>query len=74
MAQISLSKRENDFLRELLLGSMRHYTREIDADVTLLSTCEDGDDMQEVYRKMLCDDKSRLCNAKGIYEKLLIYG
>ena len=69
MARILLSKLENDFLRELLIGTMHHYTREIDADKTLLETCID--DMKEAYKEMLLRDEMRLSTARDIHSNLL---
>lgn len=69
MARILLSKQENDFLREQLICVMRHYTREIDADRTLLESCTDG--MEDGYEQMLKNDIASLELAKGIYENLL---
>lgn len=70
MAQISLSKRENDYLREMLICSIRHYTREIEADNTLLSS-SDEEGMKELYKDMLRRDSSRLSYAKDLYARLL---
>lgn len=71
MAQISLSKLENNILREILLCSIRHYTREIKTDESLLSTCKDGDEMKDLYENMLYRDRSFLKSSKKLYLRLL---
>lgn len=65
-----LSSSQNDFLRHLLLDAMRHYSREIDADVTLYTSVDDDDDMKEVFTRMLNTDRSNLDTARCIYKKL----
>ena len=68
MAQISLSKRDQAFLRDMLLFSMRYYQKEIEVDKNLILSCDDAD-LKLMYKDMLRSDKSRLSFAKDIYNR-----
>ena len=60
---------QEDFLRYLILDAIRHISREMDTNATLMSQLDDNDTLKSVIAEMLADDKERISNANELYNK-----